>query len=130
MTGHLAAGDTLSVAVGGVLLAFQSDTFEYSLGLAETITTPGDFSFSISGHQELGPAYNFPASRVLNGISIEIDKGVGTDTTWVSVDPGMGVGIVGRASAVPEPASLTLFGLGACFLAGCGWRRRKTLKRG
>ena len=29
------------------------------------------------------------------------------------------------ATAAPEPASLTLLGLGGLCLAGCAWRRRK-----
>jgi hypothetical protein len=36
-----------------------------------------------------------------------------------------GVGNPGGGSAVPEPASLTLFGLGTLGLLGYGWRRRK-----
>ena len=32
------------------------------------------------------------------------------------------------ASAVPEPATLTLFGSGLFCLAGCAWRRRKLAK--
>jgi hypothetical protein len=32
---------------------------------------------------------------------------------------------VGPATAMPEPASLTLLGIGAVGLAGYGWRRRR-----
>ena len=48
----------------------------------------------------------------------------------LSVTPpeaGVGVGTwtVTGTAVVPEPAALTLLGLGVAGLAGCGWRRRK-----
>jgi hypothetical protein len=33
----------------------------------------------------------------------------------------------GNAAVIPEPASMTLFGIGALGLVGYGWRRRKTM---
>jgi hypothetical protein len=41
---------------------------------------------------------------------------------------GMQVQMTGTANTVPEPASLTLVGLGALSLAGYGWRRRHKAK--
>jgi hypothetical protein len=48
------------------------------------------------------------------GVSITFDSGI--------VSPNL------QASAVPEPSTLTLLGLGAAGLLGYGWRRRKWTK--
>jgi hypothetical protein len=75
-----------------------STTFQYGLNYADftaTADASGNLSFTLRGGQQ--------AEGDLNGIQLQ------------SV----------ASTATPEPASLTLLGIGALGLAGYGWRQRK-----
>jgi hypothetical protein len=57
-----------------------------------------------------GPVFNLPEGYTVNSLS-----GLIVDNRWVGAP----------TSAVPEPGSLTLLGVGIAGLGGIGWRRRR-----
>lgn len=77
--------------------------------------SPSDQSFSTS-------------LSVTKGEVIDFAVGIGTNGNFISDTTGLSATInfsPASATATPEPASLTLFGLGLLGFAGYGWRRRR-----
>jgi hypothetical protein len=61
------------------------------------------------------------ANTTINGLGLAPDT---YEWTWGSGATAEDIKVI-IPSAVPEPASLTLLGLGAAGLLGYGWRRRR-----
>jgi hypothetical protein len=130
-TGYLAPGDRIVYFERGSVgfsSGFDGGSADMSLGTGE-IDTPGPFSLSLHVDPILlgftGGLTSYFGGSV--EFEVEIIKGFGGGTTIWDGDPGVGVSNpqapppVGTA---PEPASLTLLGIGAAGLLGYGWRRR------
>jgi hypothetical protein len=82
---------------------------------------------------DTGLGFTWQSNTVLKG---KIPVGGGTSIVESMLDPSLLPPVVGGGitnveifqpgvSATPEPASLTLFGIGTLGLIGYGWRRRK-----
>jgi hypothetical protein len=96
-------------AVGLDVGSFENAPFTFTLSSGEMFTTPTQFSLSFIGVTSTTPL-----------TSLTID----TTDIVINVDNFT----FGQAlAAAPEPASLTLLGLGSLGLLGYGWRRRKQL---
>jgi hypothetical protein len=135
VSGFLSQGDTLVVNVTGLAEA-QNDsgtiTDLYTAPvLSETISTPGDFQFVLTDQQ---PFVMLPSPEFVGGsgntkfvnleysISWVLTHGSDPDATTLSFDPGISISPL--APAVPEPASLSLLGVGIAGLAIFVWRSR------
>ena len=109
-----------SFGPGGAILASagSGDLVGISGGL--DLVVPRGY---VSGHQLLDSATW--ANSTISGLGLT----PGTYTwSWGSVDMGTAdslVMVIPETSGVPEPASLTLLGIGLLGLIGHGWRRRK-----
>jgi hypothetical protein len=64
----------------------------------------------------------FPVNLSANALSVTLNINTSLGYTWVFSDE---MEFFGTAAATPEPAALTLFGIGIACMAGYGWRRKK-----
>jgi hypothetical protein len=101
-------GTEVSPKLGGefALIQFSGESGMFIVGEIEAFLPSNQFPTS-------------PGTFALDSMSQIIDKGGFTS----SVIPDTLV--ISSTTATPEPASLTLLGLGAAVLAGYGWRRKR-----
>ncbi len=152
-TGMVSPGGGTSVASGNLSSATLTPTGllgyaglpEYQLsvsGLTGTIAggnlTAGNYWLAVyTDNTYGGNVVNDFASTAANAVGTptganndvwtEDPFGVFTEADPLGNSPGTSAGIAGdQLNATPEPATLTLFGLGIAGLAGYSWRRRPT----
>jgi hypothetical protein len=95
-------------ATGSAIVGFGANPFSsfnkelYSYDFTPTAT--GTYTFTLTG---AGAEYRF-----------DVDEITSAPPATIKVQPG-------STAAVPEPASVTLLGVGAAGLLGYGWRRRE-----
>ena len=108
-------------------------TYVFSFWAESDGQTPNSFQANWDGSPVLGPVVNDPAhgynsdtfTVVASTASTTVEFLAQNDTGFLGLDD---VSVVPQASdvaAVPEPASLTLFGLGLGSLVWYQWRRRQ-----
>jgi hypothetical protein len=94
-------------------------------GLDGTGTELASISLPLTPNGAPGPNYSVwvPAGVAFSGTAMSaIFSGTADYIAFDNIT-------LGSASPAPEPASLTLLGLGACGLLGYGWRRNKAAAR-
>src|SRR5262249_17770315 len=119
------------------------DLFRYSSGGARSYTTAGDDAFfSLNGTTDLvqfnqnqqfgggdfGDWHPSGTARVQDAFATPLaTPTLATSAGLVEIVnlDAQGYNLATAAAAVPEPASLTLLGMGALVLTGYGWRRRQ-----
>jgi hypothetical protein len=81
-------------------------------------------------NEELDLSSTSLASLPTNAVSLQVLslKGGGAGTGDYQIGEAEAFGSPADATAAPEPASLTLLGLGGLCLGGCAWRRRKAAR--
>jgi hypothetical protein len=117
-TGTFTVGNSPGVVQDIPITLTQSVTIN---GDTQTVTITGDDNVTLASDVLTlnASTTNFPGA----GLTL-------TTQPFISSPGGVGAVINFNlqgtvSSAVPEPASLTLLGVGACGLLGYGWRRRK-----
>jgi hypothetical protein len=111
----ISASSADSGAIGAATGTFSATTTELRLPSGSAIVLE-------DGNQTL--EYNFGASGVVVYRS-DTDVNPQTIFQWQAFNPDLDTNADGwLVASVPEPASLTLLGLGVASLAGYAWRRR------
>ena len=122
----LVVGDLLVTEPGdglGDLIRFNNTSFTGGAGSLVFYSATGGGTLADTG---------FPTANYANQLTVAEVNGVITYTPTTG-QPGFIAGAAGPVTyvltsdvaAVPEPASLTMLGIGAAALAGYVWRRRK-----
>ena len=127
--GAIGSNNSLSQTIPTV----PGGTYVFSFWAESDGQTPNSFQANWDGSPVLGPVVNDPAhgynsdtfTVVASTASTTVEFLGQNDNGFLGLDD---VSVVPQASdvaAVPEPASLTLFGLGLGSLVGYQWRRRQ-----
>jgi hypothetical protein len=129
-TGITSTGLAAVTASGSQLFAGSANistgnTELNGVNLATGSATPiGDTGFIvINGLFVQGTLYGFDQTGPI--VTINTTTGAGTQVATYSLPNGDEIFASATVQPVPEPASLTLFGLGAVGVVGYGWRKRK-----
>ena len=119
------------VGSDGYLSQTFSDTagaqYDVSFALGSDGGTPNDFGVTVGGFT-YGPVYDIPPTggyTLITGTFV----GSGSDTITLSFrnDPGyLALDAVSVSTAVPEPSTWAMMGLGFAGLAFAGYRTRRT----
>jgi hypothetical protein len=118
--GHLPTSAAIAWTDGYVPITFQA--FDAANNLIGTITdsTPGDFNDGDGDPEHFRLFWAVDSGGIS---SIYINSGVGVGG-GIEVDD-LQYGYQASANAVPEPATFTLFWIGAVGMFGYTWRKRK-----
>jgi hypothetical protein len=134
MHGTLAEGDTLSYALAhrtGTLNGLSFPVFD-DFSESGTVTQSGAFDILIGEQHFINLECYTSLDQLRQGLRLQqtallfirINKG-GSGTSSVAIDPGFTMSVPNEDAAVPEPATLTMWSLGALGCAIAAYRRKR-----